>query len=231
MQVCPPIYTTVLVILAFVLGFGGYLLKKIRDKRKGKAPKLQSVFFKVHLVSKHRGMLSICSRVFVQICVSSFQQIAIASSTSFMWSEAMTDFLSVQSDVTSLGVAYLEFSCLDSSMGNSFVTETVVYILLPLVLILGVFLGAWGHAKFISPGQAGEGTAWSRASSSSVGVATLLLYFLQVLLQIACYEVYGRAPCFSRPLSSDLRCSFHGPTSALRCRFKIDLEFQDVCAV
>ena len=40
-------YTTVLVILAGALGFGGYLLKKVRDKRKGTAPKLQSVFFKV----------------------------------------------------------------------------------------------------------------------------------------------------------------------------------------
>ena len=32
--------------------------------------------------------------MFAQICVSSFQQIAIALSTSFMWSEVMTDFLS-----------------------------------------------------------------------------------------------------------------------------------------
>ena len=40
-------YATVLVILAGALGFGGYLLKKVRDKRKGSAPKLQSVFFKV----------------------------------------------------------------------------------------------------------------------------------------------------------------------------------------
>ena len=88
--------------------------------------------------------------------MSGFQQVAIALSTSFLWDGAMTDFLTVQSDVTSLGVAYLEFSCLDSSMGNSFVAETVVYILLPMVAVLAVLAGTWLHAKFIAPGQPGE---------------------------------------------------------------------------
>ena len=112
--------------------------------------------------------------------MSGFQQVAIALSASFLWDGAMTDFLTVQSDVTSLGVAYLEFSCLDSSMGNSFVAETVVYILLPMAAVLAVLVGTWIHAKFIAPGQPGEGSAWTRALDSSVGVATLLLYFLQV---------------------------------------------------
>ena len=102
----------------------------------------------------------------------------------FDWSELMSGFLGAQGELTSLGVAYLEFSCLNTSLGNTFVMESLAYIFGPIGMIFTVLLGSLGKAycekrQHDRPAHSFQ-DLWRNAVSSSVGVATLVLYLLQV---------------------------------------------------
>ena len=126
--------------------------------------------------------------VYFKIVITSLQQNAIALSYAFDWSEVMAGYLAVQSDISSLGVAYLEFSCLSSSLKNAFFTETLIYILGPLLMVAAVYVGSLVRV-FCSADEelvdlSSSTTKWRlalrKAASSSVGVAILVLYMLQV---------------------------------------------------
>ena len=83
-----------------------------------------------------------------------------------------------------LGTAYLEFGCLTSSKGGTFVQETIVYGVVPILLIGLVFLGSLVWSRFGSSREVRqmEATPWEQAKSSALGVGTLVLFLLQPTL-------------------------------------------------
>ena len=90
----------------------------------------------------------------------------------------MQSVLGVQADVSSLGTAYLELSCLSPSLGNTFVLESIMYLLGPVALILIVFTGSAIFAYFQGASTIRE--IREHATMASISPATLILYLLQV---------------------------------------------------
>ena len=78
-------------------------------------------------------------------------------------------------------MAYLEFGCVFSSKSGSFVAETVIYGVIPFVLIgLACLLSLlWAHG---SQDQSMHFSPWMQAKSSALGVGTLILFLLQPTL-------------------------------------------------
>ncbi len=66
----------------------------------------------------------------------------LALSFSFQWDAAMSGFLDIQGQITSLGTAYMEFQCLGNvhGGGNGFVIDSLVYLLAPVFVGLVVFI-------------------------------------------------------------------------------------------
>ena len=82
-----------------------------------------------------------------------------------------------------LGTAYLEFGCISSSTDGTFVQETLLYGIFPILLIGLVFLGSLAWSRFGSPDMHDVGsTPWEQAKSSALGIGTLVLFLLQPTL-------------------------------------------------
>ena len=80
-------------------------------------------------------------------------------------------------------MAYLEFECLSSSTDGTFVQETVVYGIFPILLIGLVFLGSLVWSRFGSrKAHDVDSTPWEQAKSSALGIGTLILFLLQPTL-------------------------------------------------
>ena len=116
---CLPMWQTVSIFVAGGLAFGLFLAYKMSGKRV-KTYKSRSVFFK--------------------IVISSLQLNGLALTFAFNWDDLMSGYLETQSSITSLGTTYLEVQCLQSEPTNTFVTNSLIYLLAPLVLAATTFL-------------------------------------------------------------------------------------------
>ena len=167
---CPPVGITIMFLAFFIGLFLSYLFYKVRSKRQGKASSLKSVFFK--------------------IIVSTFQINAIAYSYAFEWDGIMSGYLAAQGQISSLGLAYLEFSCLSSPPRQDFVLETVLYGIGPFLLVLAVFVGFFFHelcSSFMAaPLENKAGGACERAGKvaqeTAIGATMIILFLLQPYL-------------------------------------------------
>ena len=97
----------------------------------------------------------------------------------FEWDATTKFLLSAQSTVTSLGTSYLNLSCLTNSNSNVFVAETMLYGVAPAVLCLVAFLGSWVSWRRAARGE-DTAKVWEKAKTSALGVATLLIFMMQV---------------------------------------------------
>jgi hypothetical protein len=146
--------------------------------------------------------------VYFKIVMSTLQQNAIALSYAFDWDGFSEKMLQAQGTVTSFGMAYVDFRCLNVTTGNTFVLESLFYICFPLVLVVLVFLVALAASQKhgqdapqpeLQPDPASDirpvayrapasvariagSERWQSASDSSIGVGTVLLFLLQPTL-------------------------------------------------
>ena len=88
---------------------------------------------------QQRYLVSVSS-VYFKIVTTSLQQNALALSYSFDWQGVADKLLSAQASVASLGTTYLDFRCLVKSNENTFVKETILYIMGPVAIVVVVFL-------------------------------------------------------------------------------------------
>ena len=112
---------------------------------------------------------------------------AAAVAFSFDWGVLMQTYLDSQDSISSIGVSYFEFACFgsgDASEKNSFVMETVTYILLPIVFIcftgLAVLLSLKCKKKQGITNDDDE--SLNQARTSALGVASITLFLLQPTL-------------------------------------------------
>jgi len=114
--------------------------------------------------------------VYIKILVSSFQVNGLALSYSFDWDQTMGVFLDIQGDATSLGIAYIEFQCLSPFRGNSFLLDTTICLVGPIITAIGVFFVMWIR-KYMT--YRNVAVAASKARASAAGGVAILLFFLQ----------------------------------------------------
>ena len=173
-KACPSELTTVFAILIGGIMFLAYIVYKLMKKRKGEAPSQSQVFYKIAL--------------------STCQVNAVALSFAFDWRAFMVTYLEVQDTITSFGVSYIELSCLgdtDPSQNNTFVLESVIYILLPLVLIVVSLLMAttqyYFQSKALLPSEVAkaslEHTTHHRKNVSTLGSLEMYLETESALIQ------------------------------------------------
>jgi len=155
------------------------------------------------------GCLVSVRSVYFKIVTTSLQQNALALSYSFDWQGVADKLLRAQASLASLGTTYLDFRCLVKSNENTFVKETILYIVGPVAIVVAVFLVSMVTGRHDEEPEGGvskpqlppalhdpptlprvrgvtqkmrESGLWQRSVSSSIGVATTMLYLLQPTL-------------------------------------------------
>ena len=109
---------------------------------------------------------------------------AAAVTFAFNWGSLTQTYLDTQDSLSSIGTSYFELACFgegDASEKTMFVAETIIYILLPLVLIALTGTGVLLSAFFKSGKEPGDDIL-HKAKVSAVGVASITLFLLQPTL-------------------------------------------------
>jgi hypothetical protein len=85
-------------------------------------------------VRNHGTPKNLERHVWFKIVASSFQVNAITTAA-FQWSDAIDDYFGLQGDVSSLGVSYFNLACFSSSSSSALFSETLLFLLSPVILI------------------------------------------------------------------------------------------------
>jgi len=119
-----------------------------------------------------------------KIVASAFQVNATALAFAFNWDEVFQNLLQVQSQATSFGTAYLEFSCFLPNASNPFFSETVLFCIAPLVLVSVPWVVLDLKARCFSRGLGGAAheEAIRNAKIMAKTSTTVVLFLMQPTL-------------------------------------------------
>ena len=146
---------------------------------------------------KKKKIRSETHKVFFKIVASAFAVNSVAISM-FDWSSYTDNLLSSQEDVSSLGVAYLNFNCLNSDMENPYFTETLVYALSPWILSLVMF-AVYVISQYFSE----DVVNWTEVKHDTIKGAVVVVFLLQGTLTnrsaelLSCLKVGPRSEDWS----------------------------------
>jgi len=118
----------------------------------------------------------------VSVCVSQVNAAAVAYA--FDWGALMQGYLDTQDSVSSIGTSYFELACFgggNASEWNSFVAETLLYILLPLMFVMFTGAGALFYVYFRND-RVLDTEGLQSAKTSAMGIASVTLFLLQPTL-------------------------------------------------
>ena len=137
---------------------------------------LVTLFVLLTRKSKKTKRAQAATSVFFKIVSSAFTVNSVAISM-FSWSSVTDSLLSVEEDVTSIGVSYLDFTCLNPEMENPYFTETLVYGLSPWMLILFVFV-----VTVVSQYASDRRVKWAEVKNAIIEAAVVIFFLLQGIL-------------------------------------------------